>query len=142
MSSQNVVTDLINRALPLIRADMRRFAAGLDAMTAANERPSASAMSALRSARDRAAAARQSLLHAPGRIYLIPGGGQAIRGFLYLNQGLSALISGLSSTGSTATGELAAARTLLARSGDEFHAADRALGCPYGCHKPPVVPRP
>ena len=53
MSSQNVVTDLIDRALPPIRADMRRFGAGLDAMTAANERPSASAMSALRLARDR-----------------------------------------------------------------------------------------
>ena len=121
---------------------MQRFAAGLNAMTAANERPSASAMGALRSARDRAAAARQALLHAPGRIYLIPGGGQAIRGFLYLNQGLSALISGLSSTGSTATAELAAARNLLSRSGAEFYAADRALGCPYGCRKPQVVPRP
>jgi hypothetical protein len=136
----NIVKDLIDRGLAPVQADMTRFRGGLAAMTATSERPPASAMTALRAARDHAAAGHKALLGAnQGHIRLMQGGSQAIRGFLYLNQGLSALISGLSATGATATGQLAAARRLLARSGDEFYAADRALGCPYGCHKPATV---
>ena len=141
MSSEaNIVKDLIDRGLAPIQADMARFRAGLGAITAASDRPPASAISALRSARDHASAALNSLKTAnQGHIRLVPGGSPAIRGFLYLSQGLSALLSALSSTGATTTGELASARKLLERSGSEFLAADRALHCPYGCLKPPTV---
>ncbi|HZQ63842.1 MAG TPA: hypothetical protein VFA66_01275 [Gaiellaceae bacterium] len=141
MSSEaNIVKELIDRGMAPIEADMARFRAGLDAMGPASDKPSASAITALRSARDHASAALNSLKTAnQGHIRLVPGGGQAIRGFLYLSQGLSALLSALSSTGATTTGELASARKLLARSGSEFLAADRAMHCPYGCHKPPTV---
>lgn len=144
MSSEaNIVQDLIDSGLRTVHADMARFTAGLKAMTAASDRPSVAALSALRAARDHAAAGHKALLGAAqGHIRLMQGGSQAIRGFLYLNQGLSALLSALSSTGQTATGQLAAARTLLARSGNEFLAADRALHCPYGCVKPPAVTIP
>ncbi len=139
-SGADIVKDLIDRGLAPVQADMARFRAGLDATNAASDKPPASAISALRSARDHAAAAKKSLEAAnAGHIRLIPGGAQALRGFLYLSQGLSALLSALSSTGTTATGELASARKLLDRSGSEFLAADRALHCPYGCHKPPTV---
>jgi hypothetical protein len=139
-SEANIVKDLIDRGLAPVQADMARFRGGLATMTAASDKPSAAAMSALRAARDHASAAHNALLGAnQGHIRLLQGGSQAVRGFLYLSQGLSALISGLSSTGATATGQLAAARRLLARSGDEFYSADRALGCPYGCHKPATV---
>ncbi len=142
MSSEaNIVKDLIDRGLGPVHADMDRFSAGLHTMSAASDRPSASAMSALRAASDHAEAARLALRNAPGRIYLIPGGGQAIRGFLYLRDGLAALARGLSSTGAAASRDLAQARSLLARSGSEFLAADRALGCPYGCRKPAVPVR-
>ncbi len=141
MSSEaNIVKDLIDRGLAPVHADMARFRAGLGAMTAANDKPPASAISALRSARDHASAALNSLKTAnQGHIRLLQGGSQAIRGFLYLSQGLSALLSALSSTGAPTTGELASARKLLARSGSEFLAADRAMQCPYGCRKPPAV---
>ncbi len=142
-SEANIVKDLIDRGLAPIQADMARFRAGLDAMTAASDKPPASAIRALRSARDHAVAAQRSLNAANGgHIRLIPGGGQAIRGFLYLSQGLSALLGALGSTGATTAGELASARKLLARSGSEFLAADRALHCPYGCRKPPTVTIP
>jgi hypothetical protein len=140
-SEANIVKDLIDSGLRPIHGDLDRFAAGLHAMTAASERPPASAIGALRAARDHAEAARQALLHAPGRIYLIPGGGQAIRGFLYLRDGLSALLRGLTATGATATKELASSRSLLARSNGEFSKADRILGCPYGC-RTTTVPAP
>jgi hypothetical protein len=139
-SEANIVKDLIDRGMAPIRADMARFRAGLGAMNAASERPPASAISTLRSARDHAVAAQNSLKAAnAGHIRLIPGGGQAIRGFLYLGKGLSALLIALTSTGATVPGELASARKFLAQSGNEFLAADRALHCPYGCHKPPTV---
>jgi hypothetical protein len=139
-SEANIVKELIDRGLAPVHADMARFRAGLGAMTAASDKPPASAISAIRSARDHSNAALSSLRTAnQGHIRLVQGGSQAIRGFLYLSQGLSALLSALSSTGATTTGELTSARTLLARSGSEFLAADRAMHCPYGCHKPPTV---
>lgn len=138
MSSEaNIVKDLIDRGLQPVQADMARFSAGLHAMTAANEKPSASAMAALRSAGSHAAAAHKAVLGAnSGHIRLVQGGSQALRGFLYLDQGLAALARGLTGAASTASGDLAQARSLLDRSGAEFAAADRALGCPYGCKKP------
>ncbi len=137
MSSEaNVVKDLIDRGLQTVRADMARFDAGLHSMTASSDAPPASALTALRTARDDAETARQALLHAPGHIRLYQGGSQALTAFLHLNQGLAALLRGLSSGGSTASRELATARSLLTRSGDEFLKADRALGCPFGCRKP------
>ena len=72
MSSEaNIVKDLIDRGLQPVQADMARFSAGLHAMTAANEKPSASAMAALRSAGSHAAAAHKAVLgqfgpHPPG----------------------------------------------------------------------------
>jgi hypothetical protein len=138
-SEANIVKDLIDRGLAPIQADMTRFRAGLGAMTAASDKPPAAAISALRSARDHASAALNSLKSAnQGHIRLAPGGSQAIRGFLYLSQGLSSLLSAVSSTGATAAGELASAQKLLARSGSEFLAADRGMHCPYGCRKPPT----
>jgi len=140
VSSQNLVKDLIDRGLAPVQADMKRFNAGLHASTAASERPSASTLSALRSAIDHAAAAHKAVLGAnQGHIRLMQGGSQALLGFLYLNQGLAALLRGLTATGAAATRELAAARSLLARSGSKFLEADRALGCPYGCKKPVTV---
>lgn len=138
MSSEaNIVKDLIDRGLQPVRADMARFRSGMGAMTAASDRPSASAMAALRSASTHAAAGRKALLGAnSGHIRLVQGGSQAIAGFLYLDQGLAALARGLTGTGSTASHDLAQARSLLDRSGAEFAAADRAMGCPYGCKKP------
>jgi hypothetical protein len=139
-SEANIVKDLIDRGMAPIQADMTRFRAGLGAMTAASDRPPASAIRALRSARDRAVAAHAALETAnAGHILLVPGGSPALRGFLYLSQGLSALLGALGSTGATTAGQLASARTLLTRSGNEFLAADRAMHCPYGCHKPPAV---
>ncbi|HST24789.1 MAG TPA: hypothetical protein VLJ76_02255 [Gaiellaceae bacterium] len=144
MSSEaEVVKELIDRGLAPIHADMARFRAGLGAMTAASEKPPASAIGALRSARDHAEEALNSLKSAnAGHIRLAQGGSQAIRGFLYLSQGLTALLGALSSTGSKAADELVSARRLLARSGSEFLAADRALHCPYGCRKSPLVTIP
>ena len=138
MSSEaNLVKDLIDRGLAPVHADMARFTAGLHAMTAASDRPSASAMAALRSAGNHAAAGHKALLGAnSGHIRLMQGGSQALRGFLYLDQGLAALARGLTVAASTASRDLAQARSLLDRSGTEFAAADRALGCPYGCRKP------
>ena len=138
MSSEaNLVKDLIDRGLQPVHADMARFTAGLHAMTAASDRPSASAMAALRAASTHAAAGHKALLGAnAGHIRLMQGGSQALRGFLYLDQGLAALARGLTGTGAAASRDLAQARSLLDRSGTEFSAADRALGCPYGCKKP------
>ena len=66
MSSEaNIVKDLIDRGLQPIQADMARFSAGLHAMTAANEKPSASAMA--RSAR-RAAMRRPHTRRSSGPI--------------------------------------------------------------------------
>jgi hypothetical protein len=136
----NIVKDLIDRGLQPVHADMARFSAGLHAMTAANEKPSAPAMAALRSAANHAAAGHKALLAAnSGHIRLVQGGSQALRGFLYLEQGLAALSRGLTGTGTTASHDLAQARSLLDRSGTEFAAADRAMGCPYGCKKPAVI---
>jgi hypothetical protein len=136
-SEANIVKDLIDRGLQPVHADMARFSVGLHAMTAANEKPSASAMAALRSASNHAAAGRKALLGAnSGHIRLVQGGSQALGGFLYLDQGLAALARGLAGTGSAASRDLAQARSLLDRSQAEFSAADRALGCPYGCKKP------
>jgi len=50
-SEANIVKDLIDRGLAPVQADMARFRAGLDAMTAASDKPPASAIRALRSAR-------------------------------------------------------------------------------------------
>jgi len=142
-SEASIVKDLIDSGLRPVHADMDRFSAGLHAMTAASDRPSAPALAALRAASNHAAAGRQALLGAAsGHIRLMQGGSQALRGFLYLSQGLAALAQGLTSTGAAASRDLAEARSLLSRSGSEFYAADRALGCPYGCRKPavPAVP--
>lgn len=142
-SEANIVKELIDRGLAPIQADMARFRSGLAEMNAASDKPPASAIAALRSARDHASTALNSLKSAnAGHIRLVQGGSQAIRGFLYLSQGLSALLSALTSTGATEVGELVSARELLARSGSEFLAADRALHCPYGCRKPPMVTIP
>jgi hypothetical protein len=142
-SQANVVKELIDRGLPPVQADMKRFFAGLTAMTAASDIPSASARAALRAARDHATAAQQALLHAnSGHILLVQGGAQAVRGFKYLADGLTSLLHGVSSTGATASRDIATARALFVKSGSEFLKADRALGCPYGCEKPKVVPIP
>jgi hypothetical protein len=144
MSSEaNIVKDLIDRGLAPVQADMARFRTGLGAMTAASEKPPAAAIGALRSARDHAVAAEAALKGAnAGHIRLVQGGSQAIRGFLYLGQGLSALLDALSSGDVPPAGKLDSARKLLARSESEFLAADRAMHCPYGCRKPPAVTIP
>ena len=97
----------------------------------------------LRSARDHAVAGETALKAAnQGHIRLVQGGSQAIRGFQYLGQGLSALLGALSTGGVPPAAQLTTARSLLARSTLEFLAADRAMGCPYGCHEPPAVKIP
>jgi hypothetical protein len=142
-SKANIVKQLIDQGLPPVQADMRQFFSGLNAMTATSDIPSQSARNALRSAHDHAIAAQQALLHAnQGHIRLVQGGSQAIRAFGYLASGIAALQKGVSSIGASAAGDLATARTLFAKSGDEFLKADRAMGCPYGCTTPKVVPIP
>lgn len=144
MSSEaNTVRELIDRGLAPIQADMARFHNGLTQMTAASDKPPGSAISALRSARDHANAALGSLKTAnQGHIRLAQGGSQAIRGFSYLSQGLTALLGAFSSGAPTAA-ELRSAGELLDRSSSEFLAADRAMQCPYGCRRTttPTIPR-
>lgn len=128
------VKDLLEQGLVPIRADMARFSAGIRKQDPQSASAPSSALAALRAARDHARAAHQALLDFKGRIRLIPGGAQALRGFLYLGDGLDAMHRGLSKP-STQAQELSRARDLLARSDAEFAKADRILGCPYGCAK-------
>jgi hypothetical protein len=143
-SKGNIVKDLIDRGMAPIRADLARFAAALGSMSASSEDPSAAAVEAVRSARDHAAAAETSLTTAnQGHIRLIPGGAQAIRAFIYLGQGLTVLEQALTSpNGSTVASLTTKAKGLIDRANDELLAADRALGCPYGCRPAPLLPKP
>lgn len=137
MSEQaSPVKDLIDRGRAPITDDLARFSTALRTQDPQSQRAPAAALAALRAARDHARAAHQALLDFKGRIRLIQGGAQALRGFLYLGDGLDAMLKGLSGS-STAAADLARARDLMSRSDAEFRKADRALGCPYGCQPKP-----
>ena len=143
MSSEaDIVKDLIDQGMGPIRADLQRFAAALSSMGATSEGPPASAIQAVRSARGHAAAAEASLNAAnSGHIRLAQGGAQALRAFLYLGQGLTILEQSLtSSNGSTIVSLTTKAKVLIDQANAELLAADRALGCPYGCRPTPAMP--
>lgn len=143
MSSKgSIVQDLIDQGMAPIRADLDRFEAGLRSMSATSEDPPPAAVQAVRAARQHAAAAYASLLAADaGHIRLAQGGAQALRAFLYLGQGLTVLEQALTSKdGATIVSLTKKAKGLIDQSNGELYAADRALGCPYGCRPAPLMP--
>jgi hypothetical protein len=143
-SEANVVKDLIDQGMAPIRADLDRFEAGLRAMSATSEDPPAAAVQAVRAAQAHAATAYASLAGAnSGHIRLLQGGAQALRAFLYLGQGLTILEQSLTATnGSTIVSLTTKAKGLIDQANEELLAADRALGCPYGCRPAPPMPKP
>ncbi len=143
MSSEaNIVKDLIDQGMGPIRADLDRFAAALGSMGATSEDPPAAALQAVRAAKGHAAAAEASLNAAnSGHIRLAQGGAQALRAFLYLGQGLTILEQAMTSpNGSTIVSLTTKAKVLIDQANAELLAADRALGCPYGCRPAPPMP--
>ena len=145
MSSEaNIVKDLIDQGMAPIRADLDRFEAGLRSMSATSEDPPAAAVQAVRAARAHAATAYASLSAAnSGHIRLMQGGAQALRAFLYLGQGLTILEQALTSKdGPTIVSLTTKAKGLIDQANGELYAADRALGCPYGCRPAPPMPKP
>ena len=142
MSSAASVQDLIDAGMKPIRADLNRFETALASMTAASEDPSSAAVQAVHSARQHAADAVAALNAAnQGHIRLAQGGSQAIRAFTYLGQGLGFLEQALTSTdGTTIVNLTRKAKGLVDQANSELLAADRALGCPYGCSPTPAMP--
>ena len=142
MSSEASVQDLIDAGMAPIQADLNRFAAALAKLTASSEDPSTAAVQAVHAARAHAAAAVAALNAAnQGHIRLAQGGAQAIRAFTYLGQGLGYLEQALTSKdGTTVVGLTKKAKSLIDQSNSELLAADRALGCPYGCRPAPAMP--
>lgn len=142
MSSEDSVQGLIDAGMNPIRADLHRFATALASMTAASEDPSAAAVQAVHSAREHAAATLVSLNAAfQGHIRLAQGGAQAVRAFTYLGQGLGFLEQALTSKdGTTIVNLTKKAKGLVDQANSELLAADRALGCPYGCRPAPAMP--
>jgi hypothetical protein len=143
-SRANIVEELIDEGMAPIQADLDQFEAALRTMNATSENPPGAAVKAVRSAHDHAVAAYRSLDAAnAGHIRLLPGGAQALRAFLYLGQGLTILEQALTSKdGSTSVSLTVRAKGLIDRANGELLAADRALGCPYGCRPAPPMPKP
>lgn len=142
MSSESSVQDLIDAGMKPINADLSRFAAALAKLSSASEEAPAAAVQAVHAAREHAAAAVASLNAAnQGHIRLAQGGSQAIRAFTYLGQGLGVLEQALTSKdGTTVVNLTKKAKGLIDQANSELLAADRALGCPYGCHPAPAMP--
>ena len=135
---------LIDQGMAPVNADLNRLAAALSSTSATSDGLPAAAVQAVRAAHDDAVAAYTSLTTAnDGHVRLLQGGGQAIRAFLYLSQGLAALEQALSSNDDATIVSLTKkAKGLIDSANDELLAADRALGCPYGCRKAPAMPAP
>jgi hypothetical protein len=143
MASEADVKDLIDHGMAPIQADLNRFETALRSMSPTSDGAPAAAIQALRSARDDATAAYTSLDTAnQGHIRLAQGGAQALRAFLYLGQGLTFLLQALTSTDASTVASLTTkAKARIAQSNSELLAADRALGCPYGCRPAPAMPK-
>jgi hypothetical protein len=143
MASEADVKDLIDRGMAPVQADLNRFESALRSMSATSDLAPPAAIQALRAAQSDANAAYKALDSAnQGHIRLAQGGSQALQAFLYLGQGLGFLVQALTSTDApTVTRLMAKAKGLIDRSNDELLAADRALGCPYGCRPAPAMPK-
>jgi hypothetical protein len=138
-SEANIVEDLINQGMTPIRADLDRLEAALRSMSSTSESAPAAAVQAVRAAQQQAAATYAVLSGAnSGHIRLLQGGSQALAAFHYLDQGLTILEQALTSTdGSTIVTLTKRAKALIDQANGELYAADRALGCPYGCRPLP-----